>query len=195
MTSLATEHETLALYTAQSQVVLDTIEREGASRVKREFIAQKYGDEAWVFQQAYTFFAQNAGRYVAQPEGAESGIWCYADPAWATMGADGVLLQLQVPSDQAVLFDLRIWNRMLNLEYVCADDADEQAFERRIESMGLKGAYEAFSTPFYPQVKSEITKSWQRLFGSAENCPETYVQAGLWEIRREWLVEIKHFAG
>lgn len=181
----------LTLYTAQTQVVLDAIEHDGYSRVKREFVQKKYGSESWVFQQAYSFFAQNAPRYVTPPEGAESGIWCFRDWHWAMAGAGCQLIELAVPCECAVLFDSRIWNRMLNLEYVGADAADEEAFEKRIANMGMKSAAEAFSTSFYPMVKREVLQSWQRLFGSADDCPETYVQAGLWELRKEWIVSVR----
>lgn len=183
--------ETLTLFTAQTQTVLDVIKRDGYSRVKRAFVQQKYGDEAWVFQQAYSFFAQHASRFVTPPEGAESGIWCFRDWRWAVTGAGCLLLELEVPADQAVLFDSRIWNRMLNLQYIGENEAEDRAFEQRITNMGLKSPAEAFSTPFYPTVKREILQSWQRLFGSAEGCPDTYVQAGLWELREEWIVSVR----
>ena len=183
-------NESIILYTAQMQVVLDTIEREGTTHVKREFIQQKYGDQAWVFGQAYTFFAQHAPAYVPQPEGAESGIWCFVDSRWAAAGPGGSMLKLEVPRNQAILFDSRIWNRMLNLQYVGKDAADEEAFEARLAGMGIKQSSEAYSTSFFPTVKREILDSWKRLFGSAEGIEETYVQAGLWEIRREWVVEV-----
>lgn len=185
-------NETITLFTAQTQVVLDAIERDGYSRVKREFIQRKYGDGTWVFQQAYSFFAQNAPRYVEPPEGAESGIWCFRDWRLALAGAGCSLIELEVPKDQAVLFDSRLWNRMLNLEYIGKDEADEEAFEKRITSMGLKISADAFSTSFYPTVKREIQQSWQRLFGSADNCPDAYVQAGIWEIRREWITSVRN---
>ena len=183
--------ESLTLYTAQTQTVLDVIERDGYSRVKRAYIQQKYGDETWVFQQAYSFFAQHAPRYVAPPEGAESGIWCFRDWHWAVAGSGCLLLELAVPANQAVLFDSRIWNRMLNLQFVGANQREEDEFEQRIANMGMKSSAEAFSTSFYPTVKREILQSWQRLFGSAEGCPDTYVQAGLWELRHEWIVSVR----
>lgn len=185
------DEETITLYTAQTQVVLDAIERDGFSRVKRAYISQKYGEEAWVFQQAYSFFAQHAPRYVERPDGAESGIWCFRDWRLAVAGTGCSLIELAVPRDCAVLFDSRLWNRMLNLRYVGVDEADEAAFEQRIATMGLKSSAEAFSTSFYPTIKREILHSWQRLFGSADNCPDQYVQAGLWELRREWIVSVR----
>lgn len=183
--------ESLTLFTAQTQTVLDVIKRDGYSRVKRAFIQKKYGDEAWVFQQAYSFFAQYAPQFVVPPEGAESGIWCFRDWHWAVSGAGCLLLELRVPDSQAILFDSRIWNRMLNLQFVGKSEAEEAAFEQRITNMGLKSAADAFSTPFYPTVKREILQSWQCLFGSAEGCPDTYVQAGLWELREEWIVSVR----
>ena len=180
--------EAITLYTAQSQAVLDALERDGVSRVKREYIQQKYGDEAWVFQQAYSFFFQHAQEIVPAPSGAESGIWCYCDVRWAASGAGCSVLTLRVPRDQVVLFDLRVWNRMLNLQYVGTDEADEQAFEQRMARMGIRNPAEAFSTAFYPTVKREILDSWHRLFDSAKGCPAEYLEAGLWEIRSEWVM-------
>ena len=144
-----------------------------------------------MFQQAYSFFAQNAPRYVQPPEGAESGIWCFRDWRLAVAGTGCSLIEMKVPRECVVLFDSRVWNRMLNMEYVGADEADEEAFERRIASMGLKSTVDAFTTSFYPTVKREILQSWQRLFTSADDCPDAYLEAGLWELRREWIVSIK----
>lgn len=171
--------------------MLDAIERDGYSRVKWEYIQAKYAEGALAFNQAYAFFAQHAPAYVAPPEGAESGIWCYCDERWAVAGAGGKLLTLDVPRSAAVLFDLRVWNRMLNLQYVGADEADEEAFDVRLANMGVKSTVEVFSTSFYPLLKREIQQSWQRLFTSAEGCPESYLEAGLWEIRREWITDIR----
>ena len=181
----------ITLYTAQTQTVLDAIERDGFSRVKREYVQKKYDKGSWVFQQAYSFFAQHAPQYVEPPEGAESGIWCFVDWRLALSGAGCNLIELAVPREKAVLFDSRVWNRMLNLEYIGSDDADEAAFERKIANMGIKSTAEVFSTAFYPTVKREILQSWQRLFGSAESCPDAYIEAGLWELRREWIVSIR----
>ena len=183
--------ETITRYTAQTQVVLDAIERDGFSRVRWDYIRRKYDDQSWVFRQAYAFFAQNAPRYVTPPEGAESGIWCFRDWRLTVAGAGCTLIELAVPRDQVVLFDSRVWNRMLNLEYIGRDEADEEAFERRIVAMGLRSSSDAFATAFYPTVKREITQSWQRLFDSAEGCPDAYLEAGIWEIRREWIRSLK----
>lgn len=187
--TLSKPADIITLYTAQAQIVKDTLDAEGVYRVKTAFVDQKYGDQAWVFKEAYSFFAQNAPRYVLPPEGAQSGIWTFANEMWVGAQPGSWVFKLQVPRNQAVLFDLRVWNKILNLQYVGADAEDSRRFEDKLSSMGITHSMQAFSTPFYPQVKSEIKKSWQRLFTSAETCPTEYVQAGLWEIRQEWIVE------
>jgi hypothetical protein len=48
---------------------------------------------------------------------------------------------------------------------------------------------------FYPDLKQQIYDSWQRLFRyheallRGEDCGGIRVQAGLWELRREWVQE------
>lgn len=181
----------ITLYTAQAPIVMDTLRRESVYRVKMSFVDQKYGDQAWIFKEAYTFFARNAARIVPPPEGAQSAIWAYADEAWVGAQPGSWVLKLRVPCDQAVLFDLRAWNKILNLSYVGASEADERRFDERLSNMGIQHSTQAFSTSFYPQVKQEIRKSWLHLFETASNCPQTYLQAGLWELREAWIEDAR----
>lgn len=183
--------DTITLYTAQAPIVMDTINKEGVYRVKTAYVDQKYGDEAWIFKQAYSFYAQNAMKYVPAPEGAESGIWVYADEIWVGAQLGNWVLKMEVPKNQVVLFDLRVWNKILNLQYVPENDEDEARYDKRLQDMGIMHPSIAFSSHFYPVVKQEIRESWKRLFGSAKGCPRNYLEAGLWEIRREWVVEAR----
>ena len=102
-----TETETdVILYTAQSPVVLETLERDGVSRVKLAYIDRKYGDTSWVFQEAYSFFRQNASALLPKPDGAESPIWLFADSRWCFMGPDSVLMTFRIPRQQVLFFNL-----------------------------------------------------------------------------------------
>ena len=53
------------------------------------------------------------------------------------------------------------------------------------------------STAFYPQQRQEILDSWQRLFRhhaallAGDRTGVGGVQAGLWCIRREWIVQVR----
>ena len=179
--------DSIVLWTCQAPVVVDTIRRDGVTHVKREYVERKYGDAAWSFEVAYGFFRQGAERLVPRPAEAESAIWAYRREAYAYPTPGSYSLMLEVPRDQCVLFDLRVWNKILQLRYVGSSRKEERDFEHELERQGVKQPGELFSTPFYPVLKRKVTDSWQRLFASAEGCDDDYVQAGLWEIRSEWV--------
>lgn len=180
----------VTLYTAQRQIVLDTIERYGVYYVKREYIKAKYGESAWVFAEAYAFFRQMAPGYLPCPPEAESGIWLYHDPRWTYATPDTSLIELSIPRDKVLFFDLRLWNRILNLEYIGADERDEREFAERLKRLGLSDTRKLFTTAFYPLEKRRVRESWNRLFSSG-GCEPIYLQAASWELRREWIADIK----
>ncbi|MBR3164857.1 MAG: DUF3841 domain-containing protein [Lachnospiraceae bacterium] len=180
------------LYTAQQPVVLEALERDGRSVVRREYIDKKYGDTSWVFQEAYSFFRQTASTMLPKPEDAESPVWLFADSRWCFMGPDSVLMTFQIPRQQVLFFDQRVWNRILNLEYLGKNEKDEEGFSRELKNIGLSNTHKLFSTSFYPMQKRKVRDSWKKLFTSAEGCPEEYLQAAVWELKKEWLLEVRN---
>ena len=184
----------LILYAAQAQPVLDALERDGVCHSRVEYVKKKYGESAPVFLTAYNWFVQQLPRYVPKPEGAEFPYWAFrelysVDP----MGTAGVL-KLQVPEGQAVLFAVEDWTKITQLRYIGKDAADERAFAKELAARGLRWE-QVMLTNFYPDLKQQIYDSWQRLFRHHEallrdeDCGGIRVQAGLWELRREWVQE------
>lgn len=180
----------LLLYTAQSPVVLEALRRDGVERVKREYVDRKYGQSAWSFQEAYSFFRAEAERRIPRPEGADSPIWLYCDSRWCFMGPDSLLMSFRVPEEKVIFFDRRLWERVLNLEYIGEDAADEARFETELRSMGVNDCRKVFSCGFYPLQKRKVRESWKRLFSSG-GCETAVRQAAVWELRSEWLVDVK----
>lgn len=176
--------EAVTLWTAQTAQVFSCIQTQGVSTVKKEYIEKKYGDTAWVFQEAYTFFRTHMERVVPKPAGAESPIWLFLDKKWVFTGTGDYLLKLSVPKSRAVFFEREKWQKVLNLSYIGTDAADEERFETELRRMGLSSPFEAFQTPFYPSVKAKIKKSWERLF-VIETEDKEQLSAALWEIRKE----------
>jgi hypothetical protein len=183
---------TVTLYTAQSPIVLETIERDGVSRVRLAYVDKKYGDTVWIFREAYSFFREQASGILPCPAEAESAVWLYRDSRWCFMTPDSVLMTFRIPQEQVLFFDHRVWNRILNLEYLGKDEKDEERFEKELKNIGLSGTHKLFSTSFYPMQRRKVRDSWKRLFTSAEGCPEEYLQAAVWELRKEWLVDVKN---
>ncbi len=173
------------LWTSQADIVLDTIERDGTYYVKKYYVEQKYQETAWIFKTAYEWFAKQAQMRISRPAGAEFPVWMFMDGKWAGNNVGYHLMELSVPKEEVVLFDLRDWNRILNLSYV-GEDGNE--FEKYLRKQGIMASSDVFLKPYYPVLRQQIVKSWDRLF-EAGDIPETYIQAAAWQIKREW---IKH---
>lgn len=60
--------------------------------------------------------------------------------------------------------------------------------------MGIKQPQDIITTPFYSLLKRELQASWSNLFRFLEDIrngkstPSSHVQAGLWQIKKEWIV-------
>ena len=54
------ETETVTMWTVQAPVVLETLERDGISFVKKAYLTKKYGETDKVFRTAYDYFVREA---------------------------------------------------------------------------------------------------------------------------------------
>lgn len=176
------------MWAAQTRQVADAINCDGVSYVKKEFIDKKYGEVAWVFRTAYSFFISRFEQKVARPDFAESPVWLYKDPKWASVGGDVVLFKLSIPKEEILFFDTRKWSKVLNLSFI-GNEKEEDAFEAELKRQGIQDAMDAFSKPFYPLIKKKIIQSWEKLF-EISDVEERYVQGAVWCIKKEWIEEI-----
>lgn len=177
----------LHLWTAQTAPVLESIRANGFSQVKMEYIDKKYEESAWIFKEAYGFFRQKAKQVLIPPAGAESLFWLFFDPQWVYLSQDSFLLQLSVPEERVLLFDREKWQRVLNLSYVGKDREDEIQFEQKMNRMGVSTGFEVFCSAYYPYLKSEIKKSWERIF-ETDNADKSGLGAAVWQLRQEDLI-------
>lgn len=186
------ERGSLILYTAQTEAVLAVLRREGVCRSRREYVAQKYGESAKVFLTAYSWFAQAAADIVPRPPEAELPYWAFRD-LYSLDASGGNVLRLLVPADQAVLFDLYDWNKVLRMQFL-GEPEEERAFRQELALRGLR-EQEVMLTDFYPELKRQILDSWPRLLRrhrallAGDDTGVGGVQAGLWQLRREWVLE------
>ena len=54
--------QNVIMWTAKEDIVLETVERDGVSFVRKEYIDKKYGETAWIFKTAYSFSAKKQKR-------------------------------------------------------------------------------------------------------------------------------------
>ena len=184
--------KTVKLYAIQAPQVLDAIERDGVCYSKSDYVRRKYGESAPVFLTAYGWFVQEAEKIVPKPVGAEYPYWAFQDPHSIDTSAGGILLKLRVPCDEAVFFDVRDWNRILQLSYLGLSEIEERAFSQELAKRGLNGN-QIMLTAFYPEWKQAVMESWKRLFRhhkeilAGDTAGVESVQAALWRIKREWI--------
>ena len=174
----------MRLYTAQSRVVLDTLEKTGSYIVKREYIISKYGEAAGVMLKAYDWFKLKFDKRVRKPEYADYPVWLFKDYDYAKANYGEFMLELEVPEEYLVLFDNKGWEKVLSMDYVPVDAEDEKRFDKELEGMGIDCGYTVFEKPHYPMLRSRIKKSWDRIF----DCKSDVLRAATWEIRAEWII-------
>ena len=179
--------ERVVVWTAKEDVVMQAIEKDGVSFVKKEYLDKKYGETAWIFKAAYEFFVKEAGKRVSKPDEAESPVWVFKDERNVFKSSGTPLLKLSVPKEEIIFFDLRDWNKILNLSYLGTEE-ETARFAQKLKTQGMKDSLEIFKSPFYPLLKRELVKSWNKLFDREEPSDE-YVEGALWMIKKEWIVE------
>lgn len=183
----------IRLFTRQQDAVLRAIERDGYAVSREVYVSAKYGESAPIFLTGYRWYVREAQKLVKRPEKAEFPYWSFAEPRDAESSGGGTLLELEVPLDEAVFFDMADWTKILNLSYIGESPEEEKKFAEELEYMGLNNT-KVMLGAFYPALKNKITDSWQRLFrhheaiksGDYSNIHS--IEAGLWMIKKEWIV-------
>ena len=104
------------------------------------------------------------------------------------MDASSVLLELSVPADQMICFDLREWQKILGLSFLGSREETE-AFQRKLKRFGIREVSDVFGSGFYPSLRREVINSWQNLFSDTA-IYEEYIQGAAWCIRKEWIISV-----
>ncbi|MBU5440104.1 DUF3841 domain-containing protein [Tissierella sp. MSJ-40] len=185
---------TVMLYSSQSHVVVNTLESDGVCFSKKKYVVKKYEESAPIFIAAYDWFVMEAKKYVSKPEGAEYPYWAFKDLYNVEQSEDSKLLEMNVPVDEVIFFDMYDWNKILRLQYIGETEEDEAQFRQMLAHRGIRKESDIILTNFYPDLKRQVQNSWKRLFNHHENIKQGNtkgigsVQAGLWQLKKEWIV-------
>lgn len=183
----------IRLYAAQSDIVLEVLHRDGVCYSKKEYVEKKYVESAAIFTTAYSWFVKEAAKISQKPADAEYPYWAFRDLHNLDRSGGGNLLVLDVPLEEVILFDLFDWNKILCMKYIGADEKEEKEFRKMLSQCGTS-EMDVMLTNFYPDWKRQIQESWIRLFcyneqlKAGEETEAKGVQAGLWRIKKEWIV-------
>lgn len=198
---MGTENDRIILYSPQAEPVWDAVMNDGTAYSRREYIHKKYEESAAIFLTAYDAYIREADKIVPRPMEWAYPYWAFASMQQVDLSGGGRVMKLSVPVDEAVFFDAYDWYRVLRLSYIGESAADEAAFSHELERRGIRDTSEAVMKPFYPDIKRKITDSWKKIFRHDAEIKKALlsgrdpdiegvraVQAGLWCIKKEWLV-------
>lgn len=190
------ENQNIIVYTNQTNVVLDKIMSQGTCFCKREYIEKKYEESASVFLTPYTWFVNEAQNICKSPEGAEYPYWVFDDIGNVDTSGDGNLLELSIPRNEIVLFDMFDWIKIMQMHYVGTSIQEEQEFSEEVKKYGCD-EFKIVTTNFYPALKSKLMNSWKNLFRHHANLINENkedvraVQGAIWQIKKEWITSKK----
>lgn len=191
------EEEYVTLWTRQVSEILDEIEEKGAYRVKEEYIRKKNDTISDYYLKLYKWFTKEAGKHIDVK--GDYPIWLSVADEFRLRPVEGtVTLRLRVPSKEVLLCNYDAWGYMVNYFYVPLDEADKERHREELTKNGLTSDDELFLTSkgnFYPLLKREIVKSWERIFTLRPTDLKTCLVATTWEIKKEWIEEVEYYEG
>ena len=187
----------MKLWTVQPKAALDALAQTGVFRCQREksYNLTKPGS----LEKPYQWMMEQMRRRIGPPPArVEYPVWAWHTWEFARRAPDvdsaaflrrteeKALLTLDVPEDRALLSDFDAWQMALQGFYVAGDlpDAEYDALLERLESLT-----EA-------ELRRETENSWVRVFDVSPVKREgfargKFIQATLWEIRRECLIDAR----
>lgn len=122
---------------------------------------------------------------------------------WHPKGERAVRVGFRVDDDRVLLSDFELWHYVLNYWYLPKTFAEGDAFEAKLEAAGLSTYRHSHEDPI-PRAKyrREVEWSWERIFDiewcepAITHLPKTRsIQATLWELRRDDVVDAVQFVG
>ena len=191
------EEEYLTLWTRQVSEILGEIKDYGVYKVKEEYIRKKNDTISDYYLKLYKWFTGEAKKYIDAK--GDYPIWLsVADEFRLRPVEDTVTLKLRVPSKEVLLCNYDAWGYTVNYFYVPLDEADKARHKEELTKNGLVSDDELFLTSkwnFYPLLKREVVKSWERIFTLKPTDLNACLVAVTWEIKKEWIEEVEYYEG
>lgn len=194
------KRDTIRLYSAQRTEIIDIVERDGVCYSKEQFINRKYNESAQIFLTAYRWLAREGARFVPKPLEAGLHYWAFTEFIALEASYGDPVLVMDVPVSECLFFNIFDWSKILKLEYIGENEEEERTFREKTKAYGIKHISSIMLSNFYPELKREIENSWQRLFRYHDKLangerPIATIEAALWQIKNNWIVDIRRPQG
>ncbi len=181
----------MRVWTRQHCSVLEELTAQGRYTARRSSVYADLQEQAPLVLTVYDWLARHHPLRAQRPEGAEGLIWLsYEKSAAMLTDAQTVLLELELPPERVAPVNIAKWGAILNYSYLPENEADARRHRGMMDARGLSDA-QAYMSRFYPELRREITDSWDRLFDPAVSLGNDLCYGTTWELRKEWLIEAK----
>lgn len=185
----------IKLWTRQHKNILNELEKYGVYRVKKEYILEKMDTISDYYLNLYEWYGRNAAKIVPRPDGVMYPIWLSTSSEMMLQPTeDTVILEIEADRKDVVYTVVDKWGYVVNYFYLPTDPVDEERHNEELKKYGISDETSLIMGDkgnFYPILKNKIIKSWERLFEPFDE-KSTLSQATLWEIKKEWVVDIIH---
>ncbi len=180
----------IKVWTRQDESILDILDRDGRYIVKKEYIEQKMEDCAKFYLEVYTWYTGKARDIVPKPSDVQYPVWVSVSDDFMLQHVPGtVILELCIDRDLVIVMDTEKWDRIVNYWYVPLNKEDEENYDKKLKNYGIANSSKIFMTSFYPHFKTEILKSWDRLFDNSYTLSDLR-QGTIWEVKKEWVQKV-----
>ena len=183
--------EPIKVWTKQHKSVLEEIERTGRYTAKGKYVSLDLGEHANLVLEVYDWLVKHSPNAQNRPADAEYPVLVSFSNEATMLPSEGAVI-LELTLDPAIITPVNIekWGTILNYSYIPADAKDAQRHRKLLEEYGISDA-KAYMTQFYPEIKREIVKSWDRLFDDSIILGNDSKYGNIWEVRKEWVTDVK----
>jgi hypothetical protein len=186
----------VTLWTRQDIKSLENLKKHGVHRNKKEYIVQQFDDMAEHYINAYMWFVNSASKIVSKPQDVTFPTWCsISDKNMLRPIENTVVYVLEVDESEIIYFDGAKWDYVLNHHYIPKDMEDAKFYAQDMKNRGFKDTYSFIDgklSHLFPLEKRQVMDSWMRIF-EVENINAFSVQANIWEIREDMIVDIIYY--
>lgn len=187
------KQDKVKLWTRQDIKSLEDLKNEGVIRIKRKHLEEKFDEISDYVIELYNWFVNVADKIAPKPKDVEFPVWCSISEENMLRPTNGqVVYVLEVDKSEIIYFDGLKWDYVLNHHYVPKDDKDAENYAKDLEDKGFENSFSFINDKkahFYPAEKKRVMDSWIRVF-EIDKWDIFNVQANIWEIRPEMIVEI-----
>ncbi|MGK0466877.1 DUF3841 domain-containing protein [Clostridium sp.] len=196
MSSFENISNKVTLWTRQDIKSLENLKKQGVHRNKKEYIVQQFDDMAEHYINAYMWFVNSASKIVSKPQDVTFPTWCsISEKNMLRPIENTVVYVLEVDESEIIYFDGAKWDYVLNHHYIPKDIEDGKLYAQDMKNRGFKDTYsfiEGKLSHLFPLEKRQVMDSWMRIF-EVENINAFSVQANIWEIREDMIVDIIYY--